>query len=264
MRVAYIAIASVVFAVRAIAQEFPTTGEAHSERENAFVQYSCVMNGTILDCDFAQLSVRKKLSEKEAKEKLKQAKQEFEAFKKEMQKEDDTFCKQIAALDSNLSDEKSEEEIRKTFPKFTLPKGPIERVDVERSIGALATVCKSPTLVNWTRYIEASTSIEGRTCKVTVNRYAQRFSQVAGTSNWVVLQQEGASGTCGVINVSRFEQSKNEKYLWDYFASKVVTNKSGEVLPGFKCSDLDESEYKYSWVSRDRFVGCDYVSFGGI
>lgn len=96
-----------------------------------------------------------------------------------------------------------------------------------------------------------------RTCVISTNTYRQSFRKVDGADVWVVTQ-EGSEGPCGMINVSRFER---EDMFWVYYAKKVVTNRSGELMPGFKCTDYDESEYKLDWKSRPLNLSCDYVKF---
>ena len=52
---------------------------------------------------------------------------------------------------------------------------------------------------------------------------------------------EKLEGVCGAINVSKFEKdAMTDVTLWNCFAKRVVGNKTGEILPGLKCSSLDE------------------------
>ena len=79
-----------------------------------------------------------------------------------------------------------------------------------------------------------------------------------------MVQSQGPEGPCGIVQLSRFEKDPDDdsRFFWLYFSKKAVTNPRGKLLLGMQCSDLDETEYKYDWRSREIYAQCDYIKFG--
>jgi hypothetical protein len=247
----------------ACAQNYPTLGQVFNKRENNFIEYLCSQDGRILDCKLTQVSVRKKLNDIDAATALQNAKREFEQdtpkFTSDMLKN----CKEYRDWDGAMSGGKSNKETLEKYKSATEGKSARELADSKQAVALAVHFCDEPTLENWLAIVSKTQSIEKRKCLVTVNPFHQRFSQVVNLDVWTVVQEEGATGSCGIINVSRFEKDKNTKFpFWNYFAKKVVTNQNGEMVPGLKCSALDESEYEYNWQSEVKYLGCEFIKFG--
>ena len=132
------------------------------------------------------------------------------------------------------------------------------------SLKTLVNFCKNPTLDGAIEVFSAGNERDASTCKVGPNTYEQRFKYVqdysSGTGAWVVISEP--TGPCGIINLSRFEKfSKSGFTSWNYIAKKTVTNPKGQASLGMSCSDLDEEEYLYSWVSKEHHLGCEIIEF---
>lgn len=256
---------AVLGATNGLAGDVPTIGQVFNTRERGFIEYSCGLDGSILDCKFTQVSVRKKLLDADVEKKLLEAEQQFEQDKEKSAGYMSKDCESYRAWDGIASGGKGDKETLERYKKATENQPQAQQRDIGQIFHSLVNLCDNPTKTNWMAFAKQTIDIDKRTCLVTVNPYQQRFSLVDDSKVWAVIQQEGAQGPCGVINISRFERDKSVKFsFWNYFAQKVVTNKTGELLPGFKCAALDETEYEYNWKSQDWYMGCDYIKFGGI
>jgi hypothetical protein len=246
-------------------QSAPGIGFAYGTKENSFIMYECNQSGANLDCQFTQSSIRRKLSSQDAKSKLIEARAQFPAAKKELLENDGRFCKEVQLTKSVLSGKTNLNSIPDKMREGISKLGLREKQDLSLTMNAIDKFCSNPTEENYLAFVRLGLEHDQRTCSVIVNPYKQSFAQIQGTNNWVVIQQEGPTGPCGIVNISRFESETSSKInFWNYFAKKVVTNKSGDVLQGLmKCTDLDEAEYEYNWKSRQIYMGCDYITLGG-
>jgi hypothetical protein len=134
-----------------------------------------------------------------------------------------------------------------------------QKADLTKMIGAMRDLCRTPTEAKFLEINRLTHERETRTCLVSSNSYKQRFRRVDGVGPWVVVDRP--SGSCGVVNVSRFERDARESgaTFWKYFAKKVITNPRGEAMPRLPCTKLDEREYIYDWRSEEHFMRCDYI-----
>lgn len=144
---------------------------------------------------------------------------------------------------------------------------PIDRADALRFAQAFAAYCDKPTEESFLAIVRLGQDKDRRTCSVSSNSFAQSF-RLAPQSNsrpvWVA--QGNPEGVCGTVQLSRFESEEiaigSSKFLnWKYVARKAVTNPSGEIFPGTKCSGLDETPYTYDWRSKEHQMSCDYIQF---
>jgi hypothetical protein len=179
--------------------------------------------------------------------------------KKEAEKvKKDGTCQMPDGLLSVLEGRSPKDDRETAFQKDIQGQNALQRSDTKKTLEGFKAFCENPTEATFADLIEQSFDVMTRTCVISTHSYEQTFRKVDGADVWVVAQ-EGAEGPCGLINVSRFEK---DGMFWVYYAKKVVTNKSGELAPGFKCTDFDESEYKFDWKSRPLQLSCDYVKFG--
>ncbi|SEO32613.1 hypothetical protein SAMN04488103_12310 [Gemmobacter aquatilis] len=113
--------------------------------------------------------------------------------------------------------------------------------------------CANPTKENFEPIIYDGYLRGTQTCRPMVNKYNQEFVKISDDV-WTV--ESSPSGSCGAVNTSRFVRDPKARIFWNYTASKVITNKSGEALPGIECAQLDEGEYHYVWDAPPKKMDC--------
>jgi hypothetical protein len=145
------------------------------------------------------------------------------------------------------------------FEAGMLKMAPTQKADTLRGIKAFVELCREQTEARYIDLVRGDHERKQRTCRVWTNTFTQRFTRVM-EGPWVV--RDAPTGSCGVVNVSRFEMDADSGLkFWRYHSKKVVTNKAGELMPGFPCSGLDEQEYLFDWRSEQRHLGCEYIRF---
>jgi peroxiredoxin len=239
--------------------KYPTTGTVHNKLETSALNHDCSLQGQVLECDFTQMSVRqKKKPEDWPKEKAK-AQQEYSSSKGLSKQECQGYEQFLSALKTGRAPKGKDQ---KEFERSLALLQPEEKQDQQSIISSMTDYCNRPTESNFLRMVQAMFDKNTRTCSVSVNRFSQRFNKLPGTDTWVVV--DTPTGPCGVVQLDRFVADKSDSNIvfWNYFAKKAVTNKTGELLTGMKCSDLDEQGYEYNWLPREVRLDCDYISFG--
>lgn len=246
--------------VFAQAQEWPTLGLLYNVKETGSLNYACRLDGGTLECEFVQISVRLKGKASDKASELEKAKRSYPEAQKEIGKKQ---CAEFEAYGTALATGKPPPGADlKRFTAGMAQMTSLQRKDLTALMDAMRRYCKDPTEANYLSIVETGLDRDSRTCMISANPYKQRFKQVLGSNVWVVAQ-DGPEGSCGVVNVSRFESEKSLNLsFWKYYARKTVTNRSGEAFPGMSCTDLDEGEYEYDWSSREKQFSCDYLTFG--
>ena len=118
--------------------------------------------------------------------------------------------------------------------------------------------CVNPSFENLEGFFYQSFIRDTLTCNPMVKKYDQTFIKVY-KDVWTV--ESSPSGPCGIVNTSRLEQDSEYDTFWNYFSSKVITNKAGEAMPGVSCADLDEATYQYLWNAPAKKRDCVYLVF---
>lgn len=126
----------------------------------------------------------------------------------------------------------------------------------KRAATSILEICAAPTKENIEKISRIFSEKTANTCDPFVNQYEQTFIKISNTM-WVV--ESTPSGECGIINTSRFSTDGDSGVLWDYTASKVVTNKVGQMAGGMQCVDFDESPQPYLWKATPKRVDCVYL-----
>lgn len=242
--------------VAAFAAEAPTVGVLYNTKETHSLRYECVLNGPLLDCSFVQIAVRRKAKPEDLAAVLNKARTDFPGFQR-----DQNQCKGADAMyDAIVLGRAPPGTDMKKFAEGTAGMAPGEKADMAKMLGSWREVCRAPSEAKFIEFARANHERETRTCEVGANPYSQHFKRVNETGPWVAVATP--YGTCGVVNVSRFEEDRSAgSGLWQYHAKKVVTNPAGKILPDFPCSQLDEREYIYDWRPKETFLGCDYINF---
>ena len=226
------------------AVEYPNRGSVFGTKAFDSIIYSCVKLGADkIKCQFNQTGIRKK-DDIKSDEEIKKIAQKLLKNPKE-HKPDKKSCKSIRML----------------IDKKLIPSEKVKAdINVVRAMNAM---CKEYSLKTIINYIKADNIRDNRTCKIFSNSYDQQFKHVYETGAWVVSDEP--SGSCGIINLSRFEKAKvkgSTLTFWNYISKKTITNPKGEFVFGASCSALDENEYLYQWHGKQHHLGCDIIEFG--
>ena len=241
------------------AQEAPTLGLLYNTQEGHSLTYRCepVRSGQ-LNCEFIQTAVRKKASIGQLPEALDQARQQFRSEKPPTAQECAMFKDFLDVMDGRKTASK---------PEGVAAMTAVEKADAQRSARVYMDYCSKPTEDNYVALARWSHEKDRRSCTVSSNSYKQSFRPVLESGKAVVwVTQSSPDGPCGVVQLSRFEPEESKigasKFVnWKYIARKAITNPSGELFPGAKCSGLDEKAYTYDWRSREHQLSCDYIQF---
>lgn len=228
----------------------PTYGTLIGERDGDTLNYECrELSTDTIECEFVQVLMSKDTPELVSKEAVDQILADMAAGSAETVCSD--FMKIQAVLDGgadrSIWPEKSDEEIEGILNSVrNAPYG-------LASLQAFSDLCETPTDKSAARIIEVSNQSKEVVCRPFVNKYTQKFVRVS-PKTWVV--KSGPSGVCGLVNTSKFVGHPEYDFLWNYYASKVVTNKDGKGLVG--CNELDEQEQPYKWDQGPVYKNCQY------
>jgi len=256
---------------------YPTFGQVHNTVENGWLTYECTPpEHGLLTCSFVQTSIRQALSEIEAAKRLAEETNDLaDSLAKDYKttptriydspqwKELCNMASQMAAILDGVTPADTPPEALRNLSRLNA----VQKKDMHAWAEAIGQSCTTRTLEGVRNSIALSLGSERRTCNIGTNPFTQTFkAQYSGDTfqAWVVADSRPV-GDCGVINVSRLvpETTKpgDKPYLWRYYARKVVTNPTADVLL-MKCSDLDEREYLYDWRQQSIPLQCDYIKPG--
>lgn len=243
--------------------DMPSMGLLFNTKENHSLVFDCKRaHAETLQCEFTQVSVRKKANAADTVRALVEARAQF---KKEPIRVVPKDCASFREVEDALAG-------RKSVPKqeHLAAMTALERADLTATMKALVAYCAAPTEENYLQIVRADQAKKEKSCSVSSNRFAQTFRRgeapVAGVVSWLV--QPTPSGPCGIVQLGRFESEpsklSSDIRLWRYVARKAITNPAAEWFPGRSCSELDQAEYTYDWRSREAYVGCAYIEFSPI
>jgi len=249
--------------------EHPTTGLIFGEKEKKSLKYFCNKDYStnILSCEFDTVSIRKKTNIQDAKiEKQRMMKlwgDEKDGFNGKYgfgknAKEAKEGCLEatqyLSVLKGKIQDPNG-------FFKFSeFKKKPIKaQKDAILEIQLAKDFACNPSKRKFTKLLDFNMNKDLKTCNAGSQAFKQTFKQVKNSNVWV--NNSGVKGTCGIVDISKFEKTKS-KYggFWHYTSEKKVTNKNDKsgVIP---CSDFDEKPYLYSHHNREIHVGCEYIEW---
>jgi hypothetical protein len=207
-----------------------------------------------MECEFNQTSVRRKLSADDAVKKLAEAKAEFISKPTSFSQSE---CAGYETLWMVLHGKKAAPDVQQ-MSKMS----PREKADALIFADALVSFCRAPNIDNYMKFVGISVDKDKRTCKVSSNRFDEKFRR-SDTNTWTVIAQP--YGPCGIVELSRFEADKTDHGItfWNYFSRKAVTHPNGDAGL-LSCNMLDEREYKFDWRQQDPDLSCEYVEFSPI
>jgi len=237
--------------------KYPLNGILFGKADRDFLQYNCTPVTSIeIKCNFAQLRVKNKRSEKDRAKYLKQRK----PSKTELaQLAAQPICADIGNMLNALKHGKPP--TASDFKEFyaalrSMQDGELQ--DNIRLLDALAAVCQEPTPQNARKMFAEHFRRDRLTCNVSVWTFDHTFKW---QDDGVWVSNQGPRGLCGIIVVSRFTKAKKTTGLfWDYTTQKIVTNKqlNSGLLP---CTAFDEKRYHYTWRLKTLFKQCKYIAY---
>ncbi|MDD2325625.1 MAG: hypothetical protein PHW63_06460 [Alphaproteobacteria bacterium] len=268
-----------IFSASALDEKHPTNGIIYNTVENSSLTYECSLSSQKdLECQFVQVSVRKKAKPEDLLKKIEIAKKQFPDAVKELKDKDcELFYVLREISEGKITPEQALEKTQKGLisdkEKFVSSMKDLsqsKREDMRRNMENLSIFCKNRSEENYLQIAKSEHDKETKTCLISANHFSQKFNWVSDYGDkshgaWVV--ENKPEGPCGVVRLDRFEADKaiGSITLWNYSARKAITNPKGKALPTFSCSDMDQNEYPYSWEKvRDYKLGCEYIDFSPI
>ena len=247
--------------------EYPTVGSVYGLKENKHIKYFCTKgSANTLACDFEMTNVRLKLKQTEYDKKLKEGiAQALDEYEKDSPKKDKEKCKQIKNQMENIikmyEGKIPLSEKAKITSDYLKQLKPQHIKDMKVLSNTVIKMQCNPTKDVWKALPKNQLDKDLRTCLVGTQTWKQTFKKTG--NSWV--NNVGAQGTCGTIDISRFVRGEGiyGKGFWNYISEKKVINKSEDSRAGLvKCSDFDEEAYEYIWNNGDEFpISCDYIEW---
>lgn len=247
---------------------FPGNGRVYNTEESGWLNFECSPpSDGLLTCTFLQTGIRQQTKPDEARRRVAKEAAELEASLAKDYKTspagiyDTPQWKELCATATDLSNAlQGKPAARIESGLLSLEKiGAKERQDLLQWSSLITSSCASRSLDGMKSAIALSLDQEQRTCLIRSYQFSQTFKPQLSNGDfkaWIVADTEPA-GDCGLINVSRLVPGK-ESWEWRYYARKVVTNPSSNVLL-ISCADLDEKEYLYDWMPQPVNLQCDYI-----
>lgn len=241
------------------AQDYPTVGLLHNTSEMHSMVYHCESpNNGQLSCEFTQTWVRPKATWADFAKTLDKERKAF-ASGKPFSSEDCTAVREVLQIMQG----------KKPAPKADAlaSLSAVTKKDGLDAMTAAVAYCDTRKEGSYLDMVRVNADKDRRTCLVSSISFRGAFVKAANGQNqatWVETAKP--EGECGVVKASRFEPETrsvgNSKLtFWRFVARKVITNPSGDFLPGAKCSQFDERPYTYDWRSKEHQLTCDYVEF---
>jgi hypothetical protein len=230
-------------AASAWAQTSPSLGILYNTTETNSLVYRCSPpQGNELKCEITQTSVRPKATYADLASTVDNARKAFPNEKPWSAEECKSTRQIMDVLEGKITPPKAD---------ALASMSEVTKRDVAATIGALMKYCATPTEEVFLEMIRLSAEKDRRTCKVSSINFQQTFTRAEGSRSpptWVA--QSKPEGQCGIVQLSRFEPEvsqigKGNFTNWSFVARKAITNPSGELFPGVKCSGLDERPYTY-------------------
>jgi hypothetical protein len=237
-----------------IADEHPTVGLLFHATDSSSLTYYCTRNqDEKLTCEFVQTLVSKKAKTEELEKVIKNAR---ESYKSEVKKPH-ASCKELPEWTEIA-------EGRKAPPDASVTLNAIQKRDLKTFVKVYGDLCKTETEEAYLNLVRYGHNKDMRTCRIGSNSFSHTFKYVkdsgSGAGAWVA--QGAPSGSCGIVQLSRFELQESDGYKnWNYIARKAITNPGGKFELGVSCKELDQGEYLYSWRRHENALGCDYIEF---
>jgi hypothetical protein len=245
--------------VKALAQEYPpSTGTLVGSRDGDLLNFECKpIDPMRITCDFVQVI----LTTKSNNEKLKESLEGIPDFLQKL-KTKENFCPVFEARKMILNGEKVSDpelaaEAQRMIDEERRTKAglvPENLARAEKFFSAIEKLCAERSAEAAKEMILLAHESGLETCEPVFNKYTEVFVKV-DASLWVV--ESSPTGVCGIVNTSRLFSDPKYSFLWNYQASKVITNKNGtDIVP---CSGLDERPQIYNWNQAAVYKNCKFL-----
>jgi hypothetical protein len=252
------------------AQDHPRTGLVHNTSEVASIQYDCKLVGSELHCDMNQTFVRQELKEADLPNKKTELIAQISGEERNTKVFQQT-CKELtdglAQIEGILKKPDNQLTPQEREGKAKISKHSLDKM--RAMVGVFEEHCKKLTTSSREALASHMLLDQTKTCRIGSNGWKEVFVRSKGieagnvgvSNTWVTKAEP--SGACGVLLANRWEidtsESARKFKFWNYIARKVVTNPAGETFLGMKCSELDESTYRYVWQSQEIGLDCRTV-----
>lgn len=249
-------LATSAMATNLMAYETPRSGMVYNTSESSALTYQCKNEtNTLIECQFTQTSVRKKLKNTELSSAVTKAKSQFKNTVQECKGQTNEFL--------DILEGRKEPPIKDSISKMS----DLQKKDMLAVFRALSDFCKVKTEKAYENFVYTSSEVETRTCSVSSYSFTQSFrlinDEINKSYSWVV--DTTPTGSCGIVQLSRFEPVKSGNMtFWNYISRKAITNPKGTLFLNQSCEGLDQKEYLYDWRSQEQAVQCDYINFSVI
>jgi len=238
---------------------YPTTGLVHNKLENNALQYDCTLNGEVLECEFAQTSVKRNSNPSDRLKENATAPRVYFGSKGPSRQECKGYEQLISALkNGDAPDGMGQKEFEDDYAWFATVNGQ----DFQAVASFFSDYCSPPPRQRILKVVRPRHSTKARTCSISTKRFSNRFKKLPESDIWVVI--ETPPGPCGVVQLDRFvpDKSGTKISFWNYIARKAISNNSAKTWGDKKCTNIIESESKYDWRPRKLQLACDAISFG--
>lgn len=245
---------------------FPLLGKVHDTVENGWMTYDCDLpEGGLLTCRFTQIKIMRQTStEDAAKKKATLAADITDGVSTEEWSALCELAAQLSNIGAGQAPANATAQTRRAVERAT----PVMRRDATAQAAALTEACQTRSTGALQRFFDLGVGLTERTCVVNTNSFTQTFRAHFNTdgsfASWNIADTR-PQGDCGFIQLSRFvpvmDKPGQKPYLWQYYARRVTSNRQATSMLG-KCSDFEEFETLYDWISQPIFLQCDYVEAG--
>jgi hypothetical protein len=240
----------------AFAQDYPAGIQVlHGTTDNDSLTIQCAPPaGDKMHCSFAQTMVSRPADQEDFEGRLSMAIDQ--ALLPEPLKE----CGSITEFSQAVRDGRTPKGV--DVAKYTKGMAAMkseQKADLLNQLALMDAYCAKPTRETAEAMLRSVREKDLKTCKVWTNTYEQDFVTQDIGKTWI--SNQGPSGGCGVIYISKFEKTKDEFSFWTYTTQKVVTKKDGDPILNL-CSGLDERQIFYDWNGDEKYLDCTYIKFG--
>ncbi len=255
---------ALMFPLSASAQDYPFRQTVFfGTVDDASLTTFCTLAGEgRIDCDFVQTTVSRAGNDGDFN-------RDLEASITNILKSDDEFdekmCEEMriatGAIETGIVPDTFSEGDEFIEYLSTMPS--VQKSDYLLVSRAVVALCETPNHETAEAFLRATHDIKIRTREITSRSFKQTFITKDGGATW--FSNQGPTGDCNVIQISRFEKAKDHHSAWVYYTRKVVTNKEGSDLSSdglTSCDLLNEREFFYDWKESDRPLNCAYIKFG--
>lgn len=234
----------------------PVRGVVASGPEGSSILYECEPRDDHLDCAMTQTTVLRKYTDADLEKQLKEARAQFRPGILPAAE-----CQSAPGTLDILTGK-----VTPPNPQGLATLAPVEKSDAIAELKALVQACRKNTVEAYVDYVRATQGKAARSCLVATRNYRSSFHRdpdpKAKALAWVA--DGGETGSCGSVDMSRFEYNPGPKDAgWYFIAHKIVTRPDAELVPGVACKELDTTGHLYAPRPEVRALQCDYVEFPG-